>query len=79
MKVCYKLREDPVCLFDGNEKKQPRVRLTSADVGAGTCFYHIGNKTQTYEVLVENIIVANCQDVVHAMATMLATYSQTCL
>ena len=34
----------------------------------------MGNKTQTYEVLVENIIMANCLDFLHAMATMLATY-----
>ena len=34
----------------------------------------MGNKTQTYEALVENIIVANYLDFVHAMATMLATY-----
>ena len=34
----------------------------------------MGNKTQTYEVLVENIIIANCLDFLHAMATMLATY-----
>ena len=53
MKVCYMLREDPVCLFDGNKKIQPRIRLAGADIGAGTCFYHIGNKTQTYKSLVE--------------------------
>ena len=34
----------------------------------------MGSKTQTYEVLVENIIVENCLDFVHAMVTMLATY-----
>ena len=41
------LREDPLCVFDGKEKMQPRIRLAGADAGGGTCFYHIGNKTQT--------------------------------
>ena len=30
------LREGTVCLFDGNEKMQPRIRRAGADVGAGT-------------------------------------------
>ena len=68
------LREDPIYLFGGNEKMQRRIRLAGADVGAGTYFYHIGNKTQTYEVLAENIILESCLDFVHAMFTMLATY-----
>ena len=67
------LREDPLCVFDGKEKMQPRIRLAGADAGGGTCFYHIGNKTQTQEVLVQNIIVANCLDFVRATSTMLAT------
>ena len=35
---------------------QPRIRLAGADIGtsAGSC--HIGNKSQTYEVLFENIV-----------------------
>ena len=31
-------------------------RKNATENGDGTCFYHIGSKTQTYEVLVENII-----------------------
>ena len=41
------LREDPICLFGGKEKMQPRIKLVGADVGGGACFYHIGNKSQT--------------------------------
>ena len=68
------VREDLICFFNGNGKIKPRIRFAGAGVGAGTCFYHTGNKTQTCKVLVENIIVANCLDFVHAMAEMLATY-----
>ena len=30
------LREDTVCIFDGNEKMQLRIRRAGAAVGAGT-------------------------------------------
>ena len=68
------VREGLVCFFDENENFKPRFRLAGAGVGVRTCFYHIGNKTQTYKVLVENILLPKCLDFAHAMATMLATY-----
>ena len=68
------VREGLVCFFDENKKIKPRFRLAGAGVGVGTCFYHIGNKTQTYKVLVQNILLPNCLDFLHVMATMLATY-----
>ena len=68
------VREGLVCFFDGNEKIKLRFRLAGAGVGVGTCFYHIGNKTHTYKVVVENILLPKCLDFAHAMATMLATY-----
>ena len=36
LKVYYMLLDDRVCLFDGNEKMQPRIRRAGADVAAGT-------------------------------------------
>ena len=61
------VREGLVCFFDGNEEIKPRFRLAGAVVGVPTCLYHIGNKTQTYKVLVENMLLPKCLDFVHAM------------